>query len=385
MGKEIAVVGAGIVGATASYYLARAGYRVTVFDEGIGQATAAAAGIICPWLSRRRNKKWYRLVSEGAAFYGQLMSDLDSDGFSTDAYAQCGTIILGNKTGYIEEVHDRAAERRKAAPMIGTIKILDGEEIQAALPPLVPMDRALFVGGGARVDGQGLTKVLLQAVVSFGGCIRNERITLSKNKDTLSINTLNGAASFDAVILAVGAWLPQALEPLGYTVDVRGQKGQLLVLQTGSPAAKDYPVVMPQGEIDLLPFKDGTVIVGASHENDKGYNLEPDPSVLNPMLEQAVALIPSLKNAEPAAVRVGTRAYTSDFSPFFGNIPGLEQCYTASGLGSSGLTSGPLIGYSLAQMVQGEQTSLDAADYPANHYIIQTPLAPGLKKTPPLE
>lgn len=373
MAKEIAVVGAGIVGATASYYLARAGYQVTIFDEGIGQATAAAAGIICPWLSRRRNKKWYRLVSEGAAFYRQLMSDLDSDGFPTDAYKQCGTIILGNKPGYIQEVHDRAVERRKAAPMIGTIKILAGEELKGIIPPLVPMDNALFVGGGARVDGQALTQVLLQAALSFGGCIHNEHITLSKNKEAFSVNTLNGAVSFDAVILAVGAWLPQALEPLGYTVDVRGQKGQLLVLQTDSPDAKDYPVVMPQGEIDLLPFEGGRVIVGASHENDKGYDLEPDPSILTPMLGQAIALIPSLKNADLADVRVGTRAYTSDFSPFFGTVPGLEQCYTASGLGSSGLTSGPLIGYSLAQMIQSKQTSLDEADYSTNHYITQTP------------
>ncbi|MFY9901052.1 MAG: FAD-dependent oxidoreductase, partial [Trichococcus sp.] len=46
-------------------------------------------------------------------------------------------------------------------------------------------------------------------------------------------------------------------------------------------------------------------------------------------------------------IRVGTRAYTSDFSPFFGSVPGLQNCFAASGLGSSGLTSGPLIGYLL--------------------------------------
>lgn len=56
MKKKIAVIGGGIVGATASYYSAKAGYSVSVFDSGTGQATAAAAGIICPWLSRRRNK-----------------------------------------------------------------------------------------------------------------------------------------------------------------------------------------------------------------------------------------------------------------------------------------------------------------------------------------
>lgn len=47
--------------------------------------------------------------------------------------------------------------------------------------------------------------------------------------------------------------------------------------------------------------------------------------------------------------RVGTRAYTSDFAPFFGPLPELPHLVVASGLGSSGLTTGPFIGYQLAE------------------------------------
>ena len=58
---KIAIVGAGIVGSTAAYYLSKEkGVEVTVFDHGLGQATKAAAGIISPWFSKRRNKAWYR-------------------------------------------------------------------------------------------------------------------------------------------------------------------------------------------------------------------------------------------------------------------------------------------------------------------------------------
>lgn len=55
--KKVAIIGAGIVGASAAYFLSqREDLDVTIFDEGTGQGTAAAAGIISPWLSRRRNK-----------------------------------------------------------------------------------------------------------------------------------------------------------------------------------------------------------------------------------------------------------------------------------------------------------------------------------------
>ena len=41
--KKVAIVGAGIVGATAAYYLSKeADIEVTVFDHGYGQATKAA-------------------------------------------------------------------------------------------------------------------------------------------------------------------------------------------------------------------------------------------------------------------------------------------------------------------------------------------------------
>lgn len=73
---------------------------------------------------------WYRLVSEGAAFYDKLMADLASDGLETDAYARCGALILGQSVEYLQEVHDRALERRKQAPLIGNVAILKGTEIK---------------------------------------------------------------------------------------------------------------------------------------------------------------------------------------------------------------------------------------------------------------
>ena len=373
MQKKIVVIGGGIVGATASYYLARAGHSVSVFDSGNGQATAAAAGIISPWLSRRRNKKWYRLVSEGAAFYDKMLADLASDGLKTDAYARCGALILGQSTKYIQEVHDRALERREQAPLIGSVAILKGAELKKIFPPLSNVEQALYVGGGARVDGRELTKTLLQATTRFGGSIHKGIVSLAKDNDgTLSVLTPDGPQRFDAVILAAGAWLPQLLQPLGYTVDVRGQKGQLVVLQNEDNNPQNYPVIMPQGEIDLLPFGHGKTVIGASHENDKGYDLQPDTSVTDPMLVQALTWLPNLKEAATIDIRVGTRAYTSDFSPFFGSVPGLQNCFAASGLGSSGLTSGPLIGYLLAELVREQQSTLPLEDYPIDAYIKQT-------------
>ena len=144
-----------------------------------------------------------------------------------------------------------------------------------------------------------------------------------------------GEEVFEQVILATGAWLRDILRPLGYVVDVRPQKGQLRDYQL-TLDMESYPVVMPEGEWDLIPFAGGKLSLGATHENDMGFDLTVDEALLQQMEEAALPYYPALAEATIRGERVGIRAYTSDFSPFFGQVPGLAGVYAASGLGSSG-------------------------------------------------
>ena len=173
---------------------------------------------------------------------------------------------------------------------------------------------------------------------------------------------------FDQVILATGAWLGHILEPLGYDVDVRPQKGQLRDYQLAQDM-ESYPVVMPEGEWDLIPFAGGKLSLGATHENDMGFDLTVDETLLQQMEEAALPHYPALAKATSRAERVGIRAYTSDFSPFFGQVPELAGVYAASGLGSSGLTTGPIIGYHLAQLIQEKELTLEPENYPIENYV----------------
>ncbi len=94
MNKYI-IIGAGILGASTAYHLAKAGADVTVIDRrDEGQATQAAAGIVCPWLSQRRNQAWYQLAKSGAAYYPQLIAELENAGETNTGYAQVGALSV---------------------------------------------------------------------------------------------------------------------------------------------------------------------------------------------------------------------------------------------------------------------------------------------------
>lgn len=362
--KKVAIVGAGIVGATAAYYLSKeSDMEVTVFDHGHGQATKAAAGIISPWFSKRRNKAWYKMARLGADFYVDLLADLERSGRKVDFYQRSGVFLLKKDDSKLEELYQLALQRRDESPLIGELAILDQATASNLFPGLEGFERLLYASGGARVDGQLLVSRLLEA----------SQVKVIKKK--VSLRPLVSGYQidnqiFDRVILSTGAWLGHLLEPLGYEVDVRPQKGQLRDYEVDLDMAS-YPVVMPEGEWDLIPFAGGKLSLGATHENDMGFDLEVDENLLHQMAEAALPYYPILKDAVIYGERVGIRAYTSDFSPFFGQVAGLAGVYAASGLGSSGLTTGPIIGYHLAQMLQGRSGVLDPADYPTERYIKQ--------------
>ncbi len=360
--KKVAIVGAGIVGATAAYYLSKeADVEVTVFDHGHGQATKAAAGIISPWFSKRRNKAWYKMARLGADFYVDLLADLEKTGQKVDFYQRSGVLLLKKDDSKLEELYDLALKRRDESPLIGKLAILDQAAASSLFPGLEGFERLLYASGGARVDGQLLVSRLLEA----------SQVKVVKKEVSLTPLALGYQIDnqmFDQVILSTGAWLGHILEPLGYEVDVRPQKGQLRDYQVEQDMGA-YPVVMPEGEWDLIPFPGGKLSLGATHENDMGFDLTVDENLLQQMAEAASPFYPALAEAISSGERAGIRAYTSDFSPFFGQVPALSGVYTASGLGSSGLTTGPIIGYHLVQMLQGRSGELDPADYPTERYI----------------
>lgn len=369
---KLAIIGGGIVGSSAAFYASQHPEDdVTLFDDETGQATRAAAGIISPWLSQRRNKNWYNLAKSGAALYPSMINDLNKV-TETTCYRQVGTLLFKKNQALLDKLFNLATERKKEAPEIGEIALLSPEQIKEKMPLLTPHSSALFVSGGARVDGRLLINQLQAGFIAQQGTLIKQRITeLNPSEEGYLLTLADGSTqTFDKVIIATGAWLPDLISPLGYEVDVRGQKGQLAHFKT-SQLTNDWPVVMPQGESDIIPFDNGSLLIGATHENDQGYDLTINDQVVADMVESIYPLAPSIEEEMILEVRVGTRAYTSDFLPFFGEISELSGLLVASGLGSSGLTTGPIIAKTLIEWLHGENTVLQPENYTTAPYIIK--------------
>ncbi|WP_215141327.1 NAD(P)/FAD-dependent oxidoreductase [Exiguobacterium qingdaonense] len=367
---KIVIIGSGIVGISTAYHLAGKA-DVTVIDrKEEGRATDAAAGIVCPWIAQRRNKAWYALAKGGANYYPEVVKDLESEGETDTGYKRVGTLALHEKSK-LDQMMERTLIRREEAPEIGELKRLNADEAQRRFPPLSDEWDALFVSGGARVDG-GRFRAALQRVASKRGVKFVYGSARLLDGEEIGVECDGVSFEADEIILATGAWLPELLQPLGYTVRVDGEKAQIVHVQLKGTDTSDWPVVMPPRRRYLLGFADGKVVIGSTHEKGKAFDARPTAIGIHEVLSKGLESAPGLAEAELIETKVGFRPVTPNSIPILGRVPGAEKLVVANGLGSSGLTVGPFIGKVLGDLVLTGDSELDLSLYPIEEFIYKT-------------
>jgi D-amino-acid dehydrogenase len=363
--QKIIVIGAGVLGASTAYHLSKAGADVSLVDRGDkGQATDAAAGIVCPWLSQRRNKAWYQLVKGGARYYPELIAQLEADGETETGYKRVGAISLHSDPEKLEKMAERAIKRREDAPEMGEVTILSPAETKRLFPPISEEYGSVFVSGGARVNGRALRNALVSAAVKNGASLLNgDASIIHENNRALGIKLEGKSLLADKVIVTAGAWSQELLNPLGVNFKVTPQKAQIVHLELPQTETSSWPVVMPPTNQYILTFEDGRVVVGATHEDEAGFDNRVTAGGVHEILTKSLAVAPGLADSTILETRVGFRPFTPGFLPVIGVFPQYENIFLANGLGASGLTSGPYLGAELAKLALNQETEIDIKNY----------------------
>ncbi|WP_153732163.1 NAD(P)/FAD-dependent oxidoreductase [Sporosarcina obsidiansis] len=363
--KKIIIIGSGIVGISAAYHLSSQDVEVIVIDrQEPGQATKAAAGIICPWASQRRNKAWYTLAAAGAAYYPKFIHSLEEAGESETGYQQVGTLAIHTDWERLRKKADLLEERKKISAEIGEVELLDADQTAKYFPILSAEYSSVRISGGAKVDGRALRDALERIVVKRGvQLIKGNAVPYIKAGSVRGVIVEDQIIEGDQFILAAGAWANEFTQPLGKKLQVFGQKAQILHLQTDYTLSGDWPVIMPPTTQYIVPFQEGKFVTGATHEETDDFDIRPTAGGILEVLSKALPMAPLLSEAEIAEVRVGIRPHTPNFMPIIGALPDHPNVWIANGLGSSGLTIGPFVGKLLSQLALGEATGWDLESY----------------------
>ncbi len=205
--SDIIIIGGGILGASTAYHLAKLGNNVTVIDkEEPGSATDAAAGIICPWISQRRNKVWYSLAVKGAGYYPALIHELKQDGITNTGYKKTGALVIRTEKKQAERLFKLAEERQAGAKEIGAISFLSPNQIAKHMPVLSEQYFGVHLEGGARVDGKLLKQSLIDAAKKYGAKFHVGEAKLKNNSSHLEVLLNDEKMKADQIVSTNGAW-----------------------------------------------------------------------------------------------------------------------------------------------------------------------------------
>jgi D-amino-acid dehydrogenase len=215
---RVAIIGAGVLGASTAFHLALAGAEVVMADQAhAGRATAAGAGIVSPWSSGRVDPDWRRIAEAGARYYPALIQRLADEGEAETAYRRVGALSVAAEDGELDLIEQAVRARAALALEAGTVTRLSPAQARALFPPLHPDLAAVHVSGAARVDGRLLAAALRQAAERRGArFLAGEAGLLARDGRVNGIRL--GAADIGAVV-----------RPVAETADcaVQAAKGRL--------------------------------------------------------------------------------------------------------------------------------------------------------------
>jgi glycine oxidase len=282
--RNAVIAGAGIIGLTTAWRLARQGWQVTVFDrrEALHEASWAAAGMLAPGgeIDASTDPAFVRLALASLDLYPEFVRDLEEDSECSLEYRRCGAI-------------DLAASEEKAA-------LHAGFGIHSA-PCLFRGRPARHYPNDAVVDPLSINDALRAVCRRYRVAIReHEPVTeLLPN----GVRTSRGEYAADCVVVAAGAWSSELLPGLPRSYPVRGH----LISFDLAPGL--LPSIVRDGQTYLIQRENGSIIAGSSME-DAGFDRAIHPPIVEDIRRRAAELVPELAGLEPATCWTGLRPAT---------------------------------------------------------------------------
>jgi len=347
---DVAVIGVGIVGASAIYALVRAGARVVAVDAGAPGAGTSRTSFAWVNAVRKEPEVYHRLNAAGMAMHRQLAREL-GDG---SGYHEGGSLEWAD--GGDDERELRARVERLAARGYPA-EWISAERARRLEPgltlPAHVADVAFYAGEGW-LDVPRSIERMLAAAVKGGAEIREATRVRSLRVHADRVEALlveDGEIVAGTVLSCVGPATQSFLAPLGVTIPVGRVAGLLAV--TSPPTAPLGRVVHAPG-IHLRPDAGGGLLLGATDLDRLVTDASPPATasaVAVTLLERVGRVFSPAQSVRLVDSRIGVRPMPGDGQTIAGRIPGFTNAWMLAT--HSGVTLGPLLGHLIAGEIVG--------------------------------
>lgn len=355
---KILIIGGGIAGCSAAYYLSRDGHDVSLFerDSVASHASGFALGGITPSFGDLPNNSYEVLSNYSIGLHRDLAEELAGGNAEHLNLLKKASVILAKEHSDLEDMHKiYEAHAKDYATDIRWLSTGELSHVEARISPDVL--GGLYVGEAYEVDPYKLTLNLWQAAEQHGAKLVNRDVTDIVVESGRVSGVLAGVDQFEAesIVVAAGPWSASLLLNLGINVPVTPLRGQILRLDAPDPPVR----VSLWWDTDYATIKsDGLLWVGTTEE-EVGFDDRTTSAARDRIIGSAVEILPYLSDAELVQQTACLRPMTPDRLPIIEAVSGLEGLVIITGGGRNGILLGPSMGLAAANLVAGSDFPVD--------------------------
>ncbi|TGE00771.1 glycine oxidase ThiO [Methylobacterium nonmethylotrophicum] len=360
---DVAVIGAGLIGLSVGWRLARAGLAVAVIERGRAGdgASLAATGMLAAAAEHEPGAETLSpLCLASQRLWHPFRDDLEAESGLTIDYRREGTLVVALGRDEVERLRFRHDLQRRDGL---AAEWLSGPAIRAREPGLRPTVTAgLFCPDDHQVDPARVMAALRLAFRAAGGRLIEETAVTALTREggrVAGVETAAGALRAGTVVLASGAWAGDGSLVPDLALPVRPLKGQSMALQM-TPRSGSLAHVVWTEQVHMAPKGDGTLIVGATVE-ETGFDPHLTAGGLYALLEGARRALPGVEEMRVAGVWSGFRPTSDDDAPILGEaLPGLVL---AAGHHRNGYLLAPVTAEAVSTLILRGETLPVAAPF----------------------
>ncbi len=343
---KVAIVGGGVVGLSAAYFLAREGVDVTVFEQKYllyGASGRNSGGIT----AMHDNEVMIELARRSIELYEMLPSEVEFNFL----FRQDGYIKVAATGGDLDALRE---EVRLQNSLGVKSRVIDAYEVKDFIPDF---NEESIVGGAYDPSGG----VIFPWPVIWGlakGC-RELGVEIRDNTEVKDIIVENGRVEgvvagdetfrVDYVINAAGAWSNKVSSMAGVELGNRIIKEEICVTESLKPYLNQYLLDVTTG-VYLSQSMRGEIVGGILGSETDSLSTNSTLEFVFRYSKRAIELIPKLKGLTLLRQWAGVYDEGKDGLPVVGEtkVDGFVQ---ANGFGKAGMSVGPAVGEELARLI----------------------------------
>lgn len=359
----ITIIGAGIVGASCAYYLAKRGANVTVLERANQAATGSTAKSAAGIRHQFSHPENVRMTLFSAKTFSEFETLTGYDA----GYKKVGYLFLLPET-----MLDAWAKQQKMQQGLGCrVQGLDFRETAEKFPYLT-LDgiagSSLGPDDGV-VDPHAVTLGFLDTAKKLGATIKleHEVLELHRQANQWILLTNQGKLTSDIILNAAGAFSGEIGKRAGLDIPVLPYRRNIYTTSPTPHFPHPTPLIIDMTTGVYLRSEGERFIFGLSnHDEAAGDNQAVDWNWLEHTLELALPRFPFLKELglDRKACWAGLYEITPDHIPILGRMPGVENFYNACGFSGHGVQHAPATGFILSEeILDGASHTFDIANF----------------------